>query len=247
MLDVHIINMNRSKDRWVRCSQRFRDQGFRVYRQEGYDVSDWDLSAYNVNTHLTNTGVLGCGLSHRALWEKQLLNDPSKNYLVVAEDDAVPLVSSERFMEQIRQLPLEDVDFVHFGCGARCTKKEPFIGLHCYLVTRAGARKFFAHWKNRIDVPIDNAIGETPGLRIVHTKVTCATSEKRAACTSDITNTRNQLACLLDNIPLYDDKTLGYFLFYPYFGYFNIHDISMMAIISILFTIKLKQIGSGVN
>ena len=243
MLDVHIINMNRSKDKWVRCSQRFRDKGFRVYRQEGYDVRDRDLSRYHVG-RLQKIGALGCNLSHRALWEKQLLNDPSKNYLVVAEDDAVPLVSSQTFTEQIRRLP-QDVDFVHFGCGSRCTKKEPFIGTHCYLVTRAGARKYLAHWKNQIDVPIDNAIGEIPGVHIVHTKVTCATSEKRAACTSDITNTRNQLACILDNIPLYDNKTLGYFLFYPYFGYFNIHDISMVAIISLLFTIKLKQISSG--
>ena len=83
-------------------------------------------------------------MSHRALWE-QLLNDPRQNYMVVAEDDAVPLVSSQRF---IRKLP-QDVDFVHFGCGSRCNRR-PFIGAHCYLVTRAGARKYFAHWKNRI-------------------------------------------------------------------------------------------------
>jgi len=110
MLDVHIINMNRSKDKWVRCSQRFRDKGFRVYRQEGYDVRDRDLSRYHVG-RLQKIGALGCNLSHRALWEKQLLNDPSKNYLVVAEDDAVPLVSSQTFTEQIRRLPLEDVDY----------------------------------------------------------------------------------------------------------------------------------------
>lgn len=65
-------------------------------------------------------------MSHRALWE-QLLNDPRQNYMVVAEDDAVPLVSSQRF---IRKLP-QDVDFVHFGCGSRCNRR-PFIGAHCY-------------------------------------------------------------------------------------------------------------------
>jgi len=216
MLDVHIINMNRSKNRWVRCSQRFRDQGFRVFRQEGYDVRHWDLSRYQVGQH--NYGILGCGLSHRALWEKQLLNDPSKNYLVVAEDDAVPLVSSERFMEQIRQLPLEDVDFVHFGCGARCTKKDPFIGLHCYLVTRAGAQKYFAHWKNRLDVPIDNAIGETPGVRLLRVKPEIATFERLRAQDSDIINTKNPFAKLLDYIPFGENMTLGFFMFYPGIG-----------------------------
>jgi len=213
MLDVHIINMNRSKNRWVRCSQRFRDQGFRVFRQEGYDVRHWDLSRYQVGQH--NYGILGCGLSHRALWEKQLLNDPSKNYLVVAEDDAVPLVSSERFMEQIRQLPLEDVDFVHFGCGARCNEKDPFIGTHCYLVTRAGAQIYFAHWKNRLDVPIDNAIGETPGVRLLLVKPEIATFERLRAWDSDIINTKNPLAKLLDYIPYGENMTVGFFMFYP--------------------------------
>jgi GR25 family glycosyltransferase involved in LPS biosynthesis len=212
MLDVHIINMNRSKNKWVRCSQRFRDQGFRVFRQEGYDVRDWDLSRYQVG--LQKIGELGCNLSHRALWEKQLLNDPSKNYLVVAEDDAVPLVSSERFMEQIRQLPLQDVDFVHFGCGSRC-KIHPFTGAHCYLVTRAGAQKYFAHWKNRIDVAVDMAIGETPGVRLVHVKPEIATFERLRAWESDIINTNNPLAKLLDYIPYGENTTLGWVMFYP--------------------------------
>jgi GR25 family glycosyltransferase involved in LPS biosynthesis len=107
-------------------------------------------------------------MSHRALWE-QLLNDPRQNYMVVAEDDAVPLVSSQRF---IRKLP-QDVDFVHFGCGSRCNRR-PFIGAHCYLVTRAGARKYFAHWKNRIDVAVDKAIG----VRLLRVKPELATVER---------------------------------------------------------------------
>jgi len=210
MIDVHIINMNRSKDKWVRCSQRFRDQGFRVYRQEGYDVRDRDLSRYHVGSQ--TLGALGCNLSHRALWE-QLLNDPHKNYLLVAEDDAVPFVSSQTFMEQIRQLP-PDVDFVHFGCGSRC-KTSPFIGAHCYLVTRAGAQKFFAYWKNRLDVAIDKAIGETPGVRLLRVKPELATFEKLRACDSDIVNTNTPLAKLLDHIPFDENRTLGYVIFYP--------------------------------
>jgi len=162
---------------------------------------------------LQKIGELGCNLSHRALWE-QLLNDPSKNYLVVAEDDAVPLVSSERFMEQIRQLPLQDVDFVHFGCGSRC-KIHPFTGAHCYLVTRAGAQKYFAHWKNRIDVAVDMAIGETPGVRLVHVKPEIATFERLRAWESDIINTNNPLAKLLDYIPYGENTTLGWVMFYP--------------------------------
>lgn len=229
-MEVYIINMNRSPEKWTRCSQRFRDKGFRVFRQEGYDVRNWDLSMYNINhAQRTNYGMLGCGISHRTIWEKSF---PQKDFLIVAEDDAIPLVSSQVFMDQISKMG--NIDFLHFGCGSRCSAREPFIGTHCYLVTRQGAEKFAAHWKNRIDVPIDTAIGETPGLRLAHSRVPCATSEKRTACTSDITNTRNKLACALDRIPLYNDKTLGYFLFYPYFGYFNIHDVLLVAIIMLL-------------
>jgi GR25 family glycosyltransferase involved in LPS biosynthesis len=208
-----------------------------VFRQEGYDVSDWDLSRYQVGQH--NYGVLGCGLSHRALWEKQLLNDPSKNYLIVAEDDAVPLVSSERFMEQIRQLPLQDVDFVHFGCGARCNEKDPFIGTHCYLVTRAGAQKYFTHWKNRIDVPIDNAIGEIPGVRLLRVKPELATVERLRAWDSDIINTNNPFAKLLDYVPFDENKTLGYVIFYPHNGQLSKFDVSFpFVLLVILLLIK---------
>ena len=227
--------MNRSPDKWIRCSRRFREKGFHVVRQEGYDVRNWDLSAYDISqAQRNNYGMLGCGISHRALWKKLL---PNRDFIIVAEDDAVPLVSSQVFIDQIRQFPADQIDFLHFGCGSRCSPKQPFIGTHCYLVTRQGAQKFFNHWKTRIDVPIDNAIGETPNLHLAHTRIPCATSENRTACTSDITNTRNKLACALDIIPLYDDKTLGYFLFYPYFGYFNIHDV-LLGIIIMLIVIK---------
>ena len=210
--------MNRSKDKWVRCSRRFRDKGFRVYRQEGYDVTAQDLSRYHAG--FQKKGALGCNLSHRALWE-QLLNDPRQNYMVVAEDDAVPLVSSQRFMDQIRKLP-QDVDFVHFGCGSRCNRR-PFIGAHCYLVTRAGARKYFAHWKNRIDVAVDKAIGETPGVRLLRVKPELATVETLRACDSDIVNTNNPIAKLLDHVLFDENKTLGYVLFYPGYSSFCIH------------------------
>ena len=157
-------------------------------------------------------------MSHRALWE-QLLNDPRQNYMVVAEDDAVPLVSSQRF---IRKLP-QDVDFVHFGCGSRCNRR-PFIGAHCYLVTRAGARKYFAHWKNRIDVAVDKAIGETPGVRLLRVKPELATVETLRACDSDIVNTNNPIAKLLFD----ENKTLGYVLFYP--GYYELTYIHLIVV-----------------
>jgi len=236
MLDVHIINMNRSKDKWVRCSRRFRDQGFRVYRQEGYDIRDRDLSRYHVG--MQKIGALGCNLSHRALWE-QLLNDPHKNYLLVAEDDAVPFVSSQRFMEQIRQLP-PDVDFVHFGCGSRC-KTRPFIGTHCYLVTRAGAHKYFAHWKNRLDVPIDNAIGETPGVRLLRVKPELSSFEKLRACDSDIVNTNNPFAKLLDHVPFDENKTLGYVMFYPRYYELTFFHVLVCVILITFIGVKLTK------
>ena len=47
MYGVHVINMERSRDKWDRCSRRFREKGFRVLRQEGYDVTTMDLSGYH--------------------------------------------------------------------------------------------------------------------------------------------------------------------------------------------------------
>lgn len=235
-LEVYVINMNRSRDKWKRCSKRFRDKGFRVLRQEGYDVRKWDLSGYHIsNAQRTNYGMLGCGLSHRALWAKLF---PQKDFIIVAEDDAVPLVSSQVFMDQIRQLPMDQMDFLHFGCGSRCSQKDPFIGTHCYLVTRKGAEKFFNHWRNRIDVPIDNAIGETPGLHLAHTRIPCATYETLRATDSDITHTDDPLAKLLDLVPFGENKTLGYVLYYPHNGVRKIDTLLPVVLLCLLILSK---------
>ena len=236
MLDVHIINMNRSVNKWKRCSRRFREYGFRVIRQEGYDVRNWDLSAYDIDyAQRMNYGMLGCGLSHRALWRK-LINSPDKDFLVIAEDDAIPLVSSDVFMDQITKLP-DDIDFVHFGCGSRCNK-HPFIGTHCYLVTRNGAKKFFAHWKNRINVAVDKAIGETPGLNLMRVKPELATFEKLRATDSDIVNTNNPFANLLDYVPYNEHMTLGYALFYPHNDVRKIDLLLPIIVICLLIVIR---------
>ena len=235
MLDVNIINMNRSPDKWERCSRRFREKGFRVLRQEGYDVRDMNLSEYY--TGFQKNGALGCNLSHRELWEN-LLKSPSNDFLIVAEDDAVPLVSSRVFIDQIRKLPMSTIDFVHFGCGSRC-KERPFIGAHCYLVTRQGAEKYFAHWKNRIDVAVDKAIGETPGVNLMRVKPELATFETLRATESDIIHTNNPLAKLLDLVPFDENRTLGYVLFYP--GYFDLnlfHLICVLLVLIVFFKFK---------
>lgn len=232
MLEIYVINMNRSPDKWERCSRRFREKGFRVVRQEGYDVRNWDLSAYDIShAQRNNYGMLGCGISHRALWKKLF---PNRDFLVIAEDDAVPLVSSRVFMDQIRQFPKDQMDFLHFGCGSRCSDKEPFIGTHCYLVTRQGAQKFFNHWRNRIDVPIDNAIGKTPGLHLAHTRIPCATFEKLRATDSDIAHTNDPLANLLDYVPFGHDKTLGYVLYYPHNGVMKIEILLPILLLCLL-------------
>ena len=236
MLEVHIINMNRARGKWERCSRRFHEKDFRVLRQEGYDVRDMNLSGYH--TGFQKAGALGCNLSHRALWEK-LLQSSNKDFLIVAEDDAIPLVSSQEFMDQIKKLP-DNIDFVHFGCGTRC-RKHPFIGAHCYLVTRNGARKYFAHWKNRIDVALDIAIGKTPGVNMMRVNPELATFEKLRATDSDIVNTNNPIAALLDYIPFDENRTLGYVLFYP--GYFDINFFHLFIVLSLftLFFIKIKK------
>lgn len=234
MLDVHMINMNRSPDKWERCSRRFREKGFRVFRQEGYDVRDQDLSGYH--TGFQKAGAIGCNLSHRALWRK-LLKSPNRDFLIVAEDDAVPLFPSHVFTEQIRKLPA-GIDFVHFGCGTRCSK-HPFIGAHCYLVTRQGAEKYFAHWKNRIDVAVDKAIGETPGVNLMRVKPELATFELLRATDSDIIHTNNPIADILDNVPFDENRTLGYVLFYP--GYYDLNYFHLLLVLITLFFIKFKK------
>ena len=244
MLEISIINMNRARGKWERCSRRFHEKDFRVLRQEGYDVRNWDLSKYHISqAQRSNYGMLGCGLSHRALWEK-LLKSPTKDFIIVAEDDAVPLFSSSVFMDQIRKLPMNQIDFLHFGCGSRCSQREPFIGTHCYLVTRAGAQKFFNHWRNRIDVPIDNAIGETPGVNLIRVNPELATFETLRATESDIAHTNDPLAKLLDYVPFQENKTLGYVMYYPHNG---VMKIELLLPILLLCLLIVKKYARGTH
>jgi GR25 family glycosyltransferase involved in LPS biosynthesis len=237
-MDVHIINMKHAVHKWTRCSSRFTTHGFQVYRQEGCDVRHADLSAFFVGNNERNVGMLGCALSHRTLWQR-LLNSEA-DFIIIAEDDAIPLAPMSDFRKILRSC-ISNVDIVHFGCGTRCSPSKPFIGLHCYCITKEGARKYFDYWKNNISVPIDKAIGMTPGLVMYHTPIQLATFEKLKACTSDIANVsapNYPVATLLDQIWVDENKTLGYVMFYPKSDGSTLWDRFILAVLLIALIVK---------
>ncbi len=94
---------------------------------------------------------------------------------------------------------------------------------------------------NDIDVAVDKAIGETPGVNLMRVKPELATFETLRAIDSDIIHTTNPLAMLMDNVPFDENRTLGYVMFYP--GYYDLN-LFYLFVVLILFTlifVKFKK------
>lgn len=158
-VDVYVINLKRSADRWQRWAGR---PG--VCRIEAVDGRDLDLSAMTDTVapetrvrilagemqkykyHAHRLSQIGCFMSHRRAWES--VRDGHAPFGIVFEDDA--LVSDAdiaAIRAAVRQKLAEqpDLDFVIVSPhGVRRDKRgrvKAFSGMYSYAVTRAGAER----------------------------------------------------------------------------------------------------------
>lgn len=94
-MNIYVINMERSKDRWISISKQLDEIGVPYTRFEAiegskisnlselFDIKRFEHESY----HKLSIGEAGCALSHIGIWQK-IIDDNEAGALVI-EDDAI--------------------------------------------------------------------------------------------------------------------------------------------------------------
>jgi GR25 family glycosyltransferase involved in LPS biosynthesis/glycosyltransferase involved in cell wall biosynthesis len=89
---IKIVNLKRNEDRrqaMLRQLQRENIENYEFFEAvDGLELKETKelQELFNDNNFKNRKGIIGCTLSHMALW-KQLINDENNNYYVILEDD----------------------------------------------------------------------------------------------------------------------------------------------------------------
>ena len=164
-----IINLKRRRDRKVQMEARFQTQNITDYEfmdaVDGNQLipTEYVRSLFRDNDFNYRKGVIGCAMSHLAVW-KRLMRDSSSDVYVVMEDDAVLVDNFELKLRKAVQLfvsePSAKLCFISgFSMKTPCknvdnmklVKKNNLTvdGLGGYLIKKSGARRFIEHYKTR--------------------------------------------------------------------------------------------------
>src|ERR1700730_7540074 len=90
--NIYVINLDRSKKRLENVTKSLNEFNIKFKRFSAVDGKKLSEEIINNNasflcrTLLCNHAIVGCGLSHMALWN-QLVNDRNNSYYIILEDD----------------------------------------------------------------------------------------------------------------------------------------------------------------
>lgn len=178
-IDIWVINLDKDEDRLVKFKNNVKknNSNLNVVRYPatlGKKVKKTDkLYRQYIDPKFkavfNHDATVGCAISHASLYNKlynTYKNDPSKEYFIICEDDAV---ISDNFSQKLniilKELP-SDWDFVYLGSSKPNGKKysDHLIvpefkygnwGFFGYMFSKRGLEKAVNSCKN-IDKPIDN-------------------------------------------------------------------------------------------
>lgn len=152
---TYVINLRQERNKFRDLSDALAARGFREPRlfDAVYGRTVPDFSAYS---HILTRGfqcfgpygALGSGISHYQALERGYRECTSK-YVLVLEDDAVPMCDAGKFADLVRRAPSDtDILLVH-------TREEPLPGIYlaptgvppacAYLVRRGAIPRILAH------------------------------------------------------------------------------------------------------
>jgi len=114
---VHCINLDRSTQRMVRCTELYRDKAElrRIPAVSGNDLPDYLLRRITINPAVPISAV-GCSLSHIAVWERIAATDESDSPGIIVEDDGLPIWVSHTtwgIVQQLMQRQELDLLYIH--------------------------------------------------------------------------------------------------------------------------------------
>lgn len=175
-MDVFVINLDRSPERWHDLSTRAKAAGFQPVRFaaiDGQDLPAADLARLRAlqsgSYPALGARELGCFLSHHALWQAHLAS--GKNWVLILEDDVhfsglaplldhthwlpedADLVKCEAFPEKARLGPPRDAvptDAAPRGM-ALARLRGRYHGTGGYFLSRRGAAKLLALATSRVE------------------------------------------------------------------------------------------------
>lgn len=118
---IHCINLKRRQDRRIRMESLFQKNSVTNYTffdaidGESIDLNYPDLKYFrHGNTAMHRKGIVGCALSHIALWKK-LLEDEEVDYYVILEDDINLCHHFQEKLDLIVKQISDTMDFIYLG------------------------------------------------------------------------------------------------------------------------------------
>ena len=174
---IKVVNLQRRSDRRMDVEKRLRDANVKNSDYEIINAVDGkDLKPsfilkhlFRGNDFLYKKGVLGCALSHLAIWER-LLSDPDNDYYIVLEDDITLNKDFAKYIDLMKDTFFEkDVVFLGYHMKndmrekfgflynredgaeikvAKLTQKLFYGGTIGYSINKLGAKKLLENSKN---------------------------------------------------------------------------------------------------
>ena len=180
-----IINLKRRHDRRVKMEAQFQSQNITDYAfMDAVDgnqlIPDETIhSLFKGNDFNYRKGIIGCAMSHLALW-KRLMHDPSSDVYVVVEDDAELVDNFDWKLRKAIKLfasePSAELCFISgFSMKIPCTNADNMTlikknnhtvdGSGGYLIKKSGASRFIEYYnthsmKRAIDASIVHDFNE---------------------------------------------------------------------------------------
>jgi GR25 family glycosyltransferase involved in LPS biosynthesis len=181
---IYIINLKKRKDRLKKMTKIMNDNNiefniFMAVDGRQIHIRDKSLNRFKNNKFNWHPGVIGCALSHYALWQ-QLIHD-NDDYYVVFEDD---ITVCDNFKEKLNRTLGEiknkkhDIVFLGYNKYSHDHACEPDIydpnkmiyeyktdyryggvGLYGYIIGKDAAKTIHEHiLNNGLQIEIDNFI-----------------------------------------------------------------------------------------
>lgn len=185
-LDVYLINMDKSKEKLAYFTKQWKAsdlKDIKFNRLRAVNGNKLNIStylsdrAYKEIQNVINTGyrtkhyqltrgAIGCYLSHLKCYDKIANGD--KHYGIIFEDDVnIPKSFHKLSSDVVNSIP-GDWDILLLSCHCITCKRQQiyskvdkFIWLHCYVVTKSGAKKLVEILNSKpIEQQIDSELSD---------------------------------------------------------------------------------------
>lgn len=270
--DIYVINLRRDRVKWQHIKEHLATEipGFRVHRFEavnGKELSDREIKKYTSSfcNDFCPRNVLGCALSHRALWQKVV--DDGLESICILEDD----ITVSKDFEQILQLASFEVpeqwDIIYLGCRGACDARKEYnilekvwsilgqkghrvskhlfipdhpAGTYGYCVSQRGAQKLLEYTRE-INFHIDVQIGmniKTLNAYAIEPKIVYTSTDDSTL----VTKRPFLFNDIFKTFKLRDGTTLAWLMAEPLIEVYGM-TISIWHVLYILFGFLVTRVG----